>query len=37
MEMDTLFSRQPFLPQTHVSSSKNAVFVLILMAFRVEK
>jgi hypothetical protein len=37
MEMDTHFSRQPFLPQTHVSLSKSAVFVLVLMAFRVEK
>jgi hypothetical protein len=37
MEMDTLFSHQPFLQQTHVSLSKSAVFVLILMAFRAEK
>ena len=36
MEMKTHFSRQPFLPQTHVSLSKSAVFVLVLMAFRVE-
>ncbi|WP_288279576.1 hypothetical protein, partial [uncultured Prevotella sp.] len=36
MEMKTHFSRQPFLLQMHASSSKSAVFVLILMAFRVE-
>jgi hypothetical protein len=36
MEMETHFSRQPFLPQTHVSSSKNAFFAWILMAFRAE-
>ena len=34
MEMVTHFSRQPFLLQTHVSSSKNAVFAWILMFFR---
>jgi len=37
MKMETHFSREPFLQQTHVSLSKSAVFVLILMAFRVEK
>ena len=36
MEIKTHFSRQPFLQQTHVSLSKSAVFVLVLMAFRVE-
>jgi hypothetical protein len=36
MEMDTHFSRQPFLQQTHVSSSKNAVLASFLMVFRAE-
>jgi hypothetical protein len=36
MDSKPVFSRQPFLQQTHVSSSKNAVLASFLMVFRAE-
>ena len=36
MDSKPVFSRQPFLQQTRVSLSKNAVFAWILTAFRAE-